>query len=184
MQIELSPQRTILPPAFFARHALTVARQLLGKYLVIRPRRGAERALLIHETEAYIGAHDLACHGRFGRTPRTAILFGPPAHWYVYFTYGMYWMLNVVTDRDGRPSGVLIRGAGPHHGPGVLTRELEIDGRFNGLPVGAARAEMWVEDWGTIIRRGQIHRTPRIGIDYAGHWKDKPYRFVLRQPRD
>jgi len=168
---------SILPPAFFARHALVVARQLLGKYLVI-PREDEQLALRIQETEAYIGAHDLACHGRFGVTPRTAVLFGPPGHWYVYFTYGMYWMLNTVTGRDGTASGVLIRGAGPHSGPGRLTRALAIDSRFNGQPI-AATTGMWIEDRGEPVRRSRIRRTPRIGVDYAGHWKEKPYRFLL-----
>jgi DNA-3-methyladenine glycosylase len=177
--------RKILPPEFFARHALVVARQLLGKYIVVRREsdsagESAEDAFQIHETEAYIGAHDEACHGRAGLTPRTTVLFGPPAHWYVYFVYGMYWMLNVVTDRDGAASGVLIRGAGNYRGPGRLTKALGIDKRFNAMPVAPASG-LWIEDHGQAIRRGQIRRTPRIGVDYAGDWKSKPYRFVLHQ---
>jgi len=171
----------ILPAEFFARHALTVARQLLGKYVVLR--RGeqqAEQAFQIHETEAYIGAHDGACHGRFGVTRRTAVLFGPPGHWYVHFTYGMHWMLNVVTDRDGAASGVLIRGAGPFRGPGRLTKALGIDKRFNALPI-APESQLWIEDRGHAVRRGHVRRTPRIGVDYAGDWKHKPYRFLLNQ---
>jgi DNA-3-methyladenine glycosylase len=171
----------VLLEEFFARHALVVARQLLGKYLVVA-HRGEPQALKIHETEAYIGAHDLASHGRFGRTRRTEVLFGPPGHWYVYFTYGMYWMLNAVTGRDGEASGVLIRGAGSHTGPGKLTRDLAIDGRFNGLSI-PDNQRMWIEDRGAALRRGQVRRTARIGIDYAGKWKDKPYRFLLRQER-
>ena len=117
MPTSATSHRLILPSEFFARHALTVARQLLGKYIVLRrDGESTEEAFQIHETEAYIGAHDGACHGRFGVTPRTAVLFGPPGHWYVHFIYGMYWMLNVVTDRDGAASGVLIRGAGIYRG--------------------------------------------------------------------
>jgi DNA-3-methyladenine glycosylase len=153
----------------------------LGKYLVVA-HRGEPQALMIHETEAYIGAHDLACHGRFGRTRRTETLFGPPGHWYVYFTYGMYWMLNTVTGRDGEASGVLIRGAGQHTGPGKLTRDLAIDGQFCGLSI-PDNGRMWIEDRGATIRRGHVRRTPRIGVDYAGDWKDKPYRFLLRPDR-
>jgi DNA-3-methyladenine glycosylase len=171
--------RAILPAEFFARHALTVARQLLGKYIVICREEGcAEEAFQIHETEAYIGAHDRACHGRFGVTPRTAVLFGPPGNWYVHFTYGMHWMLNVVTDRDGSASGVLIRGAGPYHGPARLTKALGIDKRFNALPI-APESGLWIEDRGHAVRRSHVRRTPRIGIDYAGDWKHKPYRFLL-----
>jgi DNA-3-methyladenine glycosylase len=172
-------QREALSQSFFARHALTVARDLLGKYLVYAD-GGDEIALQIHETEAYIGAHDGACHGRFGVTPRTAVLFGPPGHWYVHFIYGIFWMLNVVTHRDGVASGVLIRGAGPHRGPGVLTRSLGIDKRFNARPI-APETALWIEDRGVRVRRSQIERTPRIGVDYAAQWKEKPYRFVLRQ---
>jgi len=169
----------MLPPEFFARHALVVARQLLGKYIVLKGEsNGANKAFQIHETEAYIGAHDEACHGRFGVTRRTAVLFGPPGHWYVYFVYGMYWMLNTVADRDGVGAGVLIRGAGEHRGPGKLTKALGIDGRFNALPIAPA-SRLWIEDRGDAIRRSQIRRTPRVGIDYAGDWKAKPYRFLL-----
>src|SRR5262249_35579989 len=119
------------------------------------------------------------CHGRFGVTPRTAVLFGPPGHWYLNFTYGMYWMLNAVTGREGVASGVLIRAAGPHGGPGVLTRSLKIDKRFNAQPI-ERPTRWWIEHRGEIVRRTQIQRTPRIGIDFAGRWKNKPYRFVLR----
>jgi len=109
----------ILDQPFFARPALTVARDLLGKYLV-RQRRSAERAVMISEVEAYIGPHDLACHGRFGRTARTEVMYGPAGHWYVYLCYGMHWMLNVVTDEMDWPAAVLFRGAGGFSGPGKL----------------------------------------------------------------
>lgn len=182
MATNATSQRLILPAEFFGRHALTVARQLLGKYIVLRREEPAtEEALQIHETEAYIGAHDEACHGRFGVTPRTAVLFGAPGHWYVHFIYGMYWMLNVVTDRDGAASGVLIRGAGAFRGPGRLTKALGIDKRFNALPI-APESRLWIEDRGDTVRRSHVRRTPRIGVDYAGDWKHKPYRFVLRRP--
>ena len=172
-------ERLVLPPDFFARHAPVVARQLLGKYIVLRrDPGGAEEAFQIHETEAYIGAHDEACHGRAGLTPRTAVLFGPPGHWYVYFVYGMYWMLNVVTGREGAASGVLIRGAGDFRGPGKLTKALGIDKRFNALPAAPADG-LWLEDRGHAVRRNDVRRTPRIGVDYAGEWKSKPYRFLL-----
>lgn len=186
MSIQLpTTDRIILPQEFFARHALVVARQLLGKYLIMRHDDLAcggivEKALQIHETEAYIGEHDEACHGRFGLTPRTAVLFGPPGHWYVHFIYGMYWMLNVVTGRDGAASGVLIRGAGPHRGPGILTKATGIDKHFNAMPVSPATG-LWIEDRGHTVRRSHVSRTARIGVDYAGDWKHKPYRFLLER---
>ena len=91
----------------------------------------------------------------------------------------MYWMLNTVTGRDGSASGVLIRGAGEHTGPGRLTCELGIDGRFHGQPIEPATA-LWIEDRGEPVHRRHVRRTPRIGVDYAGPWKEKPYRFLLR----
>lgn len=171
--------QTALKDDYFAGHALSIARRLLGRYLIIR-REENDEALVIRETEAYIGAHDLACHGRFGVTPRTAVLFGPPGRWYVHFVYGLFWMLNVVTGREGVASGVLLRAAGPYRGPGVLTRSLGIDKRFNGQPIAPATG-LWIEDRGGIVRHSQIIRSPRVGVDYAGEWKDKPYRFRLRE---
>jgi DNA-3-methyladenine glycosylase len=174
-------RRTVLPQSFYARPAEIVARKLLGKYLVRNgdSAAGSERALLITETEAYIGAHDLACHGRFGVTQRTRVMFGPAGHWYVYFIYGMYWMLNVVTGDEGVPEAVLFRAAGDCSGPGKLCRELGIDKRLYGAAAEVASG-LWIEDRGLCVRRGDIERTPRIGVDYAGEWKDKPLRFLLR----
>jgi DNA-3-methyladenine glycosylase len=167
----------ILDSDFFARPALTVAKELLGKHLVRRI-GNRELAVPIHEVEAYIGPHDLACHGRFGHTPRTAPMFGPAGYWYVYLCYGMHWMLNVVTNEPGHPAAVLFRGAGDFTGPGKLTKGLRIDKRLNATAAIEATG-LWIEDRGLVVRRSQIKRTPRIGVDYAGDWKEKPYRFVL-----
>src|SRR5580698_6608469 len=97
-----------LKRTFFERPTLTVARELLGKVLV---RRIGKRKLsvMITETEAYIGEKDLACHARFGRTKRNAVMFGPAGVWYPYFIYGMHWMMNVTTEEAGEPAAVLIR---------------------------------------------------------------------------
>jgi DNA-3-methyladenine glycosylase len=169
----------ILERDFYARPTLTVARELLGKYLVRRT-RGGELAAVIHEVEAYIGPHDLACHGRFGCTPRTEVMFGPAGHWYVYLCYGIHWMLNVVTDREGWPTAVLLRGAGEFTGPGKLTKGMKIDRRLN-AKAAEPTTGLWIEDRGLEVKRSQIERSARIGVDYAGEWKERQYRFVLRQ---
>ena len=173
------PARRVLEIDFFARPALVVARELMGKYLVRRI-GSQETAAIITETEAYVGAHDLACHASMGRTPRNEVLFGPPGCWYLYLIYGIHWMLNAVTNEEGHPAAVLLRGAGQWNGPGKLTKAMSIDKTRNATPI-ARRSGLWIEDRGHLVRRNEILRTPRIGVDYAGHWAEKPYRFVLRQ---
>lgn len=170
-------QLQLLPAEFFARPALVVARALIGKCLVRELPDGEQRIWPITETEAYIGAHDLACHGRFGETPRTAVMFGPSGVWYVYFIYGMYWMLNVVTNTPGVPAAVLIRAAGPANGPGKLTKQLGITRAENALAAEPA-SRLWIADAGLRVPRKELVRTPRIGVDYAGEWREKLYRFV------
>ncbi len=167
----------VLGDDFFARPALTVAKELIGKVLVHRDGTGETR-VLVTETEAYVGPHDLACHASRGHTPRTSVLFGPPGCWYVYLIYGIHWMLNVVTDVDGYPSAVLFRGAGPWPGPARLTKALAIDERFNARPA-AVSTGLWIEDRGYRVPRARLKRTSRIGVDYSGPWASKPYRFVV-----
>jgi DNA-3-methyladenine glycosylase len=163
---------------FFARRAEIVARELLGKVLVRRTADDAVMAAIITETEAYVGPHDKACHAHRGRTPRNAVMFGPAGHWYVYFCYGMHWMLNVVTNDEDHPAAVLFRAAGDWIGPGRLTKALRIDRQFNGAPVTRA-ANLWIEDRRVVVPISVIKRTPRIGIGYAQEWTDKPLRFVI-----
>jgi DNA-3-methyladenine glycosylase len=169
----------IVGQSFFARPALTVAQELLGKHLV-RQSRGVRQSAVIHEVEAYVGPHDLASHGRFGRTARTELMFGPAGVWYVYLCYGIHWMLNIVTDGEDWPAAVLLRGAGEFDGPGKLTKGMRIDRRLNGKSA-IESSGLWIEDRGLKVRRSQIARTPRIGVDYAGQWKEKRYRFVFEQ---
>ena len=133
---------------------------------------------MVFETEAYLGAHDLACHGSCGKTQRNATMFGPAGHWYVYLCYGMHWMLNIVTGGEGVPAAVLIRGVGEHVGPGRLTKALGIDRSFDGRPANR-RAGLWLEAGGVAVPRRLIERTPRIGVGYAGEWAEKPLRFVV-----
>jgi DNA-3-methyladenine glycosylase len=169
--------RDILGHDFFGRPAAAVARELIGMHLVVRDgERG--RAYLITEAEAYHGSKDKASHARRGRTERNAPMFGPPGHWYVYLIYGMYWMLNVVTGKEGQPSAVLIRGIEGSEGPGKLTRALGIDRRFN-ASAASRKTGLWLEDRGVRVPRSRVGRGPRIGVAYAGEWADKPLRFFL-----
>jgi len=136
---------------------------------------------MITETEAYIGEKDLACHARFGRTKRNAVMYGPAGVWYPYFIYGMHWMLNVTTEELDAPAAVLIRAGvildtnTAIKGPGSLTKVLRIDGSFYGKS--ATSGDLYIEDRGE--RPKKILRTPRIGIDYAGTYKEKLWRFVI-----
>lgn len=179
LRVNESRQRLILAGDFFARPALVVARELIGKFLVRRiDGVDGEIAGPIIETEAYIGPHDLACHASKGCTARTQVMFGPAGFWYVYLIYGIHWMLNVVTDTEDYPSAVLIRGVGDWDGPGKLTKALAIDKQLNGRPA-SPTSGLWIEDRGYRPPRRLVQRTPRIGVDYSGDWAAKPYRFVL-----
>lgn len=184
------PARSLvrLPAAFYARPALEVARALLGKVLVHQDGR-TRRAGRIVEVEAYVGPHDLACHASKGRTARTEVLFGPPGRAYVYLIYGMYHCFNVVTDRDGYPSAVLVRGVEPLEGvpafartdgPGRLCRALGIDLGHNREDLEGPR--VFLEPAEAVPERA-VARGPRIGVDYAGAWADEPLRlWVLGHP--
>ena len=172
----------ILPASFYARPTLPVARSLLGKYLVRETSAGL-RAGRIIEVEAYAGFHDRASHASRGRTKRAEVMFGPPGLAYVYLIYGMYHCLNVVTDRAEFPAAVLIRAvegeAGLIDGPGRVCRSLTIDRELNYHDLTSGKA-LWIEDRGGRIRPAQIEASPRIGVDYAGAWAAKPWRFRLK----
>ena len=178
----MKKQRCVLPRSYFNRPTLTVARSLVGKYL-IRCINGREIAGKIVEVEAYVGSKDRACHASKGRTQRTEVMFGPAGVAYVYLIYGMYHCLNVVTEREEFPSAVLIRAIEIDgeliDGPGRLCRALEIDRRFNlvDLTIGES---LWFEDRGEVVGRGTVGAYPRIGVDYAGKWAEKLWRFRLR----
>lgn len=163
-----------LDPEFFARPVREVAPDLLGKFLVSKKRSG-----IITEVEAYDGPHDLASHGRFGVTERTKVMFGPAGNWYVYLCYGVHWMLNVVTGDEGYPAAVLIRGAGEWNGPGKVTKAFGIAHAMNGKRI-SETSGLWIEDRGVTVRSDDIECMPRIGVDYAGAWADKRWRFVLK----
>ncbi len=162
--------------SFFERDVLSVAPELVGNILIIRSGKNSFASYAITETEAYRGADDRACHASKGRTPRNEIMFHHGGQIYVYFVYGMYWMLNFVTGREGEPQAALIRGIEGCNGPGKLTRALGIDGSFYGEDL-TTSDRIWVADSGIrpVIKTGQ-----RIGVEYAGgYWKSKPWRYFI-----
>ena len=161
---------------FFNRPVVRVAKDLIGSYMVRRV-NGQTKKYLITETEAYNGVNDLACHASKGRTKRTEIMFGPPGHCYVYFVYGMHWLLNIVTGPKDYPAAVLIRGVEGANGPAKMTRLLKINGSFNGKKLGKSLG-LWIEQPDTKTLNKKIKRAPRIGVDYAGPiWSQKKWRF-------
>lgn len=172
-----------LPQSFYARPALEVARDLLGKRLV-RTGDDFQYTGTITETEAYVGPDDLACHAAKGRTKRTEVMFGKPGTWYVYLIYGMYDMLNVVTDKKEHPAAVLIRGVVTKEkdldGPGKLTRDFHINRDYNGQKV-SKQCGLWIEEANVLVHNRDVEHTPRIGVEYAGTWADKPYRFMWKK---
>ncbi len=182
------------PRSFYAADPLEVARNLLGSLLVHRhPERGLLAGRIV-ETEAYRDEEDLACHASKGRTRRTDVMYGPPGYAYVYLIYGMYDMFNVVTWPQGRPSAVLVRGIEPvagitrtTNGPGRLTRALAIDRTLNKVDLTAERLFVAPD---VTFDDSRVEASERIGIDYAGEWARKPWRFsvvgnphVSRRPR-
>lgn len=179
-----------LPRNFFAQPTLTVARLLLGKLLVRLGAGGSRQAGVIAETEAYIGESDLACHARAGRTRRTAAMYGPPGTAYVYFTYGMHWMLNIVTERSGFPAAVLLRAvnlceretAQPQpatNGPAKLTRALQLDGAWNTHDMCAPDAQLFVEQPLQDECAGIVCK-PRTGLGKTPQpWLGLPWNFCI-----
>ena len=152
-----------LTRSFFARPTRQLAQALLGCRLV-RRWNGQRLSGTIVEAEAYIGETDRACHARFGRTPRNAVMYGRPGLTYVYFTYGMHWMLNVVSEAEHFPAAVLIRALEPQEGidvmlqhrpvtpalelcrgPAKLTQALRIDQALNGVDLCSRRSDLWIE---------------------------------------
>lgn len=161
---------------FFNRDVLEVAPELLGKILVRRFNDGRLERFVITEVEAYRGEEDLACHASKGRTPRTEVMYLEGGHIYVYLIYGMYYMLNFVTDKKNNPQAVLIRGIDQIFGPGKVTRRLEIDKTFNRQSL-IENNFIWLEDQQTIP---SFTTHPRVGIDYAGdYWKNLPWRYRM-----
>lgn len=194
----------VLPQKFYLQPSLVVARQLLGKYLV-RDDGGQRLAGKIVETEAYCGFGDKASHAARGLTERNSVMFEKGGYWYVYVIYGIFNCLNIVTEKKGFPSAVLIRALEPMEGidlmmsfrrfnlrkitkvkpseicsgPGKLCQAMKIDRGLNKTKAFGKGCQLWIED-GEIVRPSQIIASPRIGVDYAGKWAKKKWRFYIK----
>jgi DNA-3-methyladenine glycosylase len=185
----------MLSRKFYKRKTLKVAKDLLGCFLIRKIGRKIIQGI-ITETEAYIGEKDLACHAAKGRTKRTEIMYGEAGHAYIYMIYGMYYCLNVVTERVDYPAAVLIRGVKPFvtfrakgyidkellnnlvlNGPGKVCRCFKINRNLNGWDL-AKGEKLWIEP-GIKIKLSQVNKSKRIGIDYAQHSRHYLWRYYL-----
>jgi DNA-3-methyladenine glycosylase len=186
----------VLARSFYRRDTVDVAKDLLGRVLV-REAPAGRMAVRIVETEAYVGPQDKACHASRGMTERNKVMFGEPGRAYVYFIYGMYYCLNLVTERDGYPAAVLVRAGEPLEGeglmrglrkkvrsredltsgPGKLCMALAIDRALNGADL-CLEGPLHVEN-GT-PESHEVVSCRRIGVDYAADYKDKPWRFYIK----
>jgi DNA-3-methyladenine glycosylase len=191
------PDAARLSRNIFAQPTLRAARDLLGTRLV-RMQDGQRIGGTIVETEAYIGQEDQGCHARAGLTPRTQVMFGPPGHAYVYFTYGMHWMLNFVTEAQDTPAAVLVRAIVPLEGldliavrrkgrpfrrwtdgPAKICQALAIDGDFNGVDLCAEDSPIFVEH-GDPVLDSNVTTGPRVGLNNVPEpWKSSPWRFLV-----
>lgn len=184
-----------LPASFYSRSVVAVARDLLGARLV-RCLQNQRVGGYVIETEAYMGETDLACHARAGRTQRTEVMYGPAGHAYVYFIYGMHWMLNVVAEPEGLPCAVLIRAILPVEGihliaarrspapqpewtsgPARLCKALDIDGKINGMNLSVPHSSLVFEP-GITLPDADVICGPRVGIERVPEpWRSQPWRF-------
>ena len=188
-------KRQILSSDFYNRPVLDVAHDLLGMRLV-RILENTRTAGIIVDTEAYDGENDLACHAHVGKTRRNETMFGPPGYAYVYFTYGMHWLLNCVTGQEGYPAAVLIRSVFPTenieaiarrrnpakekdwcNGPAKLTRAFCIDKQLNGVNLCSKKSLIIIEQ-AEPIPENFVHTSPRVGISSVPEpWCSKPWRY-------
>ncbi len=201
----------ILSKSFYNRSVLKVAQELLGCFLVRTPPltppnltpspspkvgKGSIRGELkgrgimrfkIVETEAYNGPNDLASHASQGKTERNKVMFGEPGIIYVYFTYGMHYMLNIVIGPKDYPAAVLIRAVEPtsiNQKSKILSAQAGKNQKsFNSLPIYVKKYGLWIEDRQEIIKPSQIVKTRRVGVDYAGEYKDKKWRFYIKDSK-
>lgn len=172
-----------LPRDFYNRDTITVAKDLLGKYLV-HEKNAIKQIAKIVEVEAYIGGHDLASHSSKGMTPRTQVMFGPPGFAYVYMIYGMYHCMNVVTEPEGQGTAVLLRAVEPianiqarTQGPGLLCKAMHIDKQLNSHDL---LSDNFYITTAPEAEKIVIVKKPRIGVHYAKDWANKLLRFYIK----
>ncbi|TLN23971.1 DNA-3-methyladenine glycosylase [bacterium] len=189
----------ILSPSFYLSPTLEVSRALLGKRLVRVEADGTRTSGLIVETEGYVGMEDLGCHARSGKTARNASMWGRGGLAYVYFTYGMHWMLNAVTEREGFPSAVLIRAVVPEEGialmrarrgglkdkiladgPAKLTQAFAIGKNLDGIDLCDPASPLFIEEGAAVLSKN-ISTHPRVGLfSVPEPWKSIPWNFKIR----
>ena len=172
----------VLKRSFYANPTLDVARGLIGCVLCRRINGQIFRGKIV-ETEAYV-QEDPACHAFRGKTKRNEVMFGKPGFAYVYFTYGMHYCINAVTEKEGRGCAVLIRALEPlegnltsTNGPARLCKSLGITKELNGVDLTSSKSPVWIEEG---VKTDEIVTTVRIGIKQAA---DYPWRFYLKESR-
>lgn len=189
--------KSVLDQSFYDREVTDVARDLIGRRLV-RKSNGTTLAGIIIEAEAYRGEEDLACHAHVGKTKRNAVMYGPPGFAYIYFTYGMHWMLNCVCGPENFPAAVLLRSILPTdglqtiayrrhqrspkewcNGPAKITQALDLDSRMNNTPLFHQNGPLRIEE-GIHIPQEMIQTSPRIGLGATPEpWLSKPWRYFI-----
>lgn len=188
-------RKAALPRSFYARDVLDVAPDCIGAILVHESAEGTVAGRIV-EVEAYRGPEDRAAHSFGGRrTARTEAMFGPPGHAYVFFVYGIHWHVNLVTGAPGEPHAILIRAVEPvagielmarrrgmdptrrelTNGPGKICQAFGIDRASYGADL--SKPPLYLKPRPAGAPPPRIDRSPRIGVDYAGAWKDRPWRF-------
>ncbi len=182
----------VLPQSFYQQKTLKIAQDLLGCFLVRKMGKKIIKVKIV-ETEAYNGPHDKASHASIGLTQRNKPMFLAGGFIYIYLTYGIHYMFNIVTEKEGYPAAVLIRAVEPveynfdiknlkFNGPARLTRALKIEKSFNALPIFIKKHNLWLEKGDS--KDFKIVRAKRIGIDYAGEpYKSKKWRFYIKDNR-
>ena len=161
---------------FFEREAKLVAKELVGKVLCVKSENCTKKSKII-ETEAYLGSFDSASHARFGKTPRASRMWENGGNIYVYMTYGLHYMLNFVTGKEGEAQAVLVRSVEDAVGPGRLTKFFGIDDSFKKEDA-TTSFRIWIEDAPSL----QVESSPRIGIGYASEKDQKrKLRFIIKK---